>query len=66
MSEIVIWAVKEGKTYRAGVSDAKISPIPFSAEIITRTQKCDERIMLEWVKKRIKRGWPIDKIKAAC
>lgn len=66
MGEVVIWIIREGGSYRVGVSDAKAAPIPFGADPVTCIKRCDERMMLEWIKKRIKRGWSPEKIRTAC
>lgn len=65
-SEYIIWSVPCGRRVRIGASDASVSPIPFGAEPITRVESCDLRIMLRWCRRRARRGWTVEKMRAAC
>lgn len=66
MCEFVIWAIPEHGRLRIGVFRADFSPLPFGAEIITKVIEADRDMMLRWIKRRAKRGWPLEKIRAAC
>lgn len=66
MSDVVIWALPDGASWRIGTSDARYAPLPFAAEVICRVPRCDSASMCRWIERRIRRGWSIEKIKAAC
>ena len=67
MGEHVIFAIRElGGRLRVAAFPANRSPLPFGAEIITRVAGADLGMMMLWTKRRAKRGWSIEKIKAAC
>ncbi|EHL68447.1 hypothetical protein HMPREF1006_02470 [Synergistes sp. 3_1_syn1] len=64
--KIIIWAIQDGRQWRAGNSNSRYSPIPFGAIPIIECLNCDKRFMLSWIQKRLKRRWSIERIKAAC
>jgi hypothetical protein len=66
MREYVIWAIPETNRLRIGALRADYSPLPFGADIITKVPDTDLDMMLRWIKRRAKRGWPIAKLQAAC
>ena len=66
MGEWVIWALKENYGVRVGAHPAHSTYIPFSAEIITRVLYAEKEMMLRWARRRARRGWSIEKMKAAC
>lgn len=66
IDEVVIWAIPEGGSYRLGCADAAVAPIPFGAEIVVRIDRCDKELMWQWIKKRVRRGWSLDKIRRKC
>ncbi len=62
----VLWAMQEGRRMRIGVSNARYSPLPFGARAITLVEGCDLSLMLEWCRKCVKDGWPVERMRAAC
>jgi hypothetical protein len=63
----VIFVIPErGSRLRVAASPADRSPLPFGAEIVARVADADLGIMLRWAKRRAKRGWCLEKMKAAC
>lgn len=63
---VIIWAIQDGRRWRAGSSNARYSPIPISAIPIIECMNCDKKFMLRWIQKRLRRRWSIERIKAAC
>ena len=67
MGEYVIFAVPEaGNRLRVGALPAHKSPLPYGAQAVTRVLSADLEMMLLWAKRRAKRGWSVEKMKAAC
>jgi hypothetical protein len=67
MNEYVLFALMgPGNRLGIGALPAKESPLPFGSEIITRVCEPDLKMMLLWAKRRAKRGWSVEKIRAAC
>ena len=63
----VIWGETRGnRRLRIGISHGRNSPIPFGAERIAVVDPEDLRLMRQWCEKRAKRGWDIERMKAAC
>jgi hypothetical protein len=67
MREFVIFAVPDGgERIRVAAYPRNRYPLPFGAEIITRVIEPDLDLMIRWAKRRAKRGWSLEKIRAAC
>jgi hypothetical protein len=67
VGEHVIFAIPErGGRLRVAAFPADRSPLPFGAEIVARVADSDLRMMLLWTRRRAKRGWSLEKMKAAC
>lgn len=64
--EYVLWGIPEEWGLRIGASDLRVSPIPFGADIITRVEACDLRVMRRWCERRAKRGWSVSKMRTFC
>lgn len=62
----VLWAIQEGRGPRIGASLARYSPIPFGAQAITLVEECDLHVMRQWCEGQVKKGWSIEKLRAAC
>lgn len=67
MCDFVIWAVpKTSKKFRIGASPAHKSPLPFGAETVARVSGADLNMMMLWTKRHARRGWSVEKMRAAC
>jgi hypothetical protein len=67
MCDHVIFAIEECRgRIRIGAFPASASPLPEGAEIIARVASEDLGMMILWAKRRAKRGWSVEKIRAAC
>lgn len=66
MEKYVLWGIPEEKGLRIGASDLRKSPLPFGADIITRVEPCDLDIMRRWCRRRARRGWTVEKMRAFC
>jgi hypothetical protein len=64
--EFVIWAILDGPRAKIGALPASVAPLPKGAEIVTRVAQADLNMMLLWAKRRAKRGWSVEKMRAAC
>lgn len=62
----MLWALAEGGKLRIGASVARYSPIPFGAQVITLVEGCDLSIMRRWCERHARRGWSVEKLRAAC
>ena len=66
MRTYVLWAIKEGRRMRIGVSIARHSPIPFGAQVITLVDAPDLSMMRRWCSRAFKKGWSVERMRAAC
>ena len=66
MDTHVIWARKEGGRLNIEWSPVRNYPLPFGAEIITTTERCDRKIVLEWCRKQRDNGMSYEQLKTAC
>lgn len=64
-SAYVLWAERLDGRLRIGASDARYRP-PIGVQVITIVEACDLRMMRRWLERRVKRGWTVEKMKAAC